>query len=538
MKIYRQLRLMKSIPILIIALMFTSSCGDDFLADELLSDTSVDFLYSTPQGLESAVVGLYTLNRQIYEDNSLNGAYPLILQAKSDLGVGITGEVSLYSRLLWGASLGDFGTESGINKYWVHYYKIVDRANAIIEAAEKLDGIEEDRRNQILAEARCMRANSIFTLYRCFNNIFVSTVPTTPENAFEVPQDKSSVEEIFSLIKSDLDFAIANLDYFNPQFGRWNQGAARHVRAKVAMWEEDWAEAAAQTDEVINSGNFSLVSSTSEVFAGELDHTETLFAVNFENETIGGGSYHIMNWNVVSSYADAPGLRQSVQNGGAGVGFLSLNDYTIDLLNEDPNDDRKNGTYYIFEYLYNDEETLPPGKAIGEPLDLYENSPTDQNEFMLYYRRQNPGVLKFFDDEAEPTDRNHFKNVMVYRLAETYLIGAEAALNLGNASKAMDYVNVVRNRANAASVSSVDLQTILDERARELAFEGQRWFTLKRTGKLYEFLLDHMNNDNMNESYPEGNPKNILQEYMENWPIPPQQIDLLGPSYPQNDGYN
>ena len=126
---------------LIIALLFTS-CGEDFLKDELLSDTSVDFLYSTPQGLESAVVGLYTLNRQLYEDNSLNGAYPLILQAKSDLGVGITGEVSLYSRLLWGASIGDFGTESGLNKYWVHFYKIVDRANAIIQAAEALDGID------------------------------------------------------------------------------------------------------------------------------------------------------------------------------------------------------------------------------------------------------------------------------------------------------------------------------------------------------------------------------------------------------------
>jgi hypothetical protein len=169
---------------------------------------------------------------------------------------------------------------------------------------------------------------------------------------------------------------------------------------------------------------------------------------------------------------------------------------------------------------------------------LYENHPTNQNEFMLYYLRQNPGVVKFLDTEAEPTDRNHYKNIMVYRLAETYLIGAEAHMMLGNTVKALEYLNAVRNRANTASVTSIDLQAILDERARELAFEGQRWYTLKRTGKLYEFLLDHMNNDNMNESYPEGNPKVILKEYMENWPIPPQQIDLLGPAYPQNDGYN
>ncbi|MBO0343100.1 RagB/SusD family nutrient uptake outer membrane protein [Flagellimonas profundi] len=535
--IFHYLKSKKALTILLVIATLTS-CEKDLLEDELLSDTSVDFLYTTPEGLENAVVGLYTLNRNIYQDLSLNGTIPLILQAKSDLGVGITGEVSLYSRLLWGASLGDYGTASGINAYWVHFYRIVDRANAVIQGAENLEGIEEGRKNQIIAEAKCMRANAYFTLYRLFNNIFITTEPTTPENAFDVPQDKSSVDEIFSLLRSDLDFAIANLDYAPEQFGRWGQGAARHLRAKVAMWENDWTEAAAQSDAVITSGSHSLTASTAEVFAGELNHPETLFAINFERETIGGGSPHIMNWNMVSSYADAPGLVQSIENGGAGAGFISLNQYTIGLLNEDPNDDRKNNTYYIFEYAYNDETALPEGKELGDPLDLYENSETDQNEFMLYYRRQNPGVIKFFDETVEPTDRNHFKNIMIYRLAETYLVGSEAHMMLGNSSKALEYLNEVRTRANAAPVNSIDLQTILDERARELAFEGQRWYTLKRTGLLYDFLLDHMNNDNMNESYPEGNPKDILREYMQNWPIPQQQMDLLGPNYPQNDGYN
>lgn len=518
-------------------LMLLSSCAKDILKDELLSDTSVDFLYSTPEGLESAVVGLYTLNRQLYEDNRFNGAIPLILQAKSDLSVGITGEVSLYSRLLWGASLGDFGTASGIEKYWVHYYKIVDRTNAIIKAADNLDGVNEDRRNQILSEAKCMRANSFFSLYRLFNNIFITEEPTTSENVFITPQDKSSKEEIFALLKSDLDYSIANLDLTTNQYGRWTQSAARHLRAKVAMWEEDWDEAAAQTDEIIENGPHSLVANTSEVFVGDLNHSETLFASLFQKQTIGGGTAHIMNWNMVSIASDAPGIVQSIENGGNGVGFLSLNDYAINLLNEDPNDSRR-GSYYIFDYRFNDESSLPSGKQIGDALDLYVNHPTDQNQFMLYYRRQNPGVIKFLDENVEPTDNAHFKNVMVYRLAETYLIGAEAHLMSGNTEKAIAYVNKVRNRANTVSISTIDLQTILDERARELAFEGQRWFTLKRTGKLFEFLTDHMNNDNMNESYPEGNPKNILRDHMQNWPIPQQQMGLLGPNYPQNEGYN
>ncbi len=529
--------IMKGHYLLLVALVLFSACEDEFLKDELLSDTSVEFLYSTPEGLESAVVGLYSLNRNLYQDQQLNGTVPLILQAKSDLAVGITGEASLYSRLLWGASLGDFGTASGINAYWVNYYRVVDRCNAIIQGAENLEGINEDRRNQILAEAKAMRANSIFVLYRLFNNIFVNTDPTSPENAFDIPQDKTSEEEIFNLLREDLDFAIANLDYETSEFGRWTQGGVRHLRAMIALWEEDYEEAASQVDSLIVSGSHSLVGTTAEVFAGDLNHSETLFALNFLRETIGGGSPHIMSWNIVSSYAEAPGVLPSIENGGSGAGFLSLNNYMIDLLEEDANDSRRN-TYYIFDYLYNDEETLPTGKEIGEPLDLYENSDTDMNQFMLYYRRQNPGVRKFLDETAEPTDRNHFKNIMIYRLAETYLIGAEAHMMLGNTGTALGYINEVRERANTEPIDVLDMQAILDEGARELGFEGQRWYTLKRTGNLYDFLIDHMNNENMNQSYPEGNPKDILQVYMQNWPIPEQQMDLLGPNYPQNEGYN
>ena len=210
--------LLKRLFTLVIAVALSSSCDDDLLEDKLLSDTSVDFLYSTPEGLESAVVGLYTLNREIYQDLSLNGTIPLIPQAKRDLGVGITGEVSLYSRLLWGASLGDYGTTAGISAYWVRNYKVVDRANAIIKGAEELDDIDNSLRNQILAEAKCMRAQAYFTLYRLFNNIYITTEPTTPENAFDVPQDKSSVDEIFGLLRSDLDFAIENMDYVTEEF--------------------------------------------------------------------------------------------------------------------------------------------------------------------------------------------------------------------------------------------------------------------------------------------------------------------------------
>lgn len=518
-------------------------CNEDFLKDELLSDTSVDFLYSSPEGLANAVVGLYVLQRQPYEQStwqnaSWNGMIPLVLTAKSDIAVGVDGEISLYSRLTWGSTRGDFGVTAAYDFFWSLNYKIIDRANAIIQGSQNLiDAGNNDSSLMIsLAEASAMRAQCYFTLYRMFNNIYVKTDPTTPETAFNRPQDKSSPEEIFSLIRSDLSYASENLSYTNEQFGRWTKGAVDHLRAKVEMWDKNFQKAAEIIDELIDSGIHSLVN-LENVFEGDLNHSETLLAINFEKSAIGGGAPHITNWSVVSYYAGAPGLVQSVENGGNGVGFITLNDYTINLLNDDP-DDRRKDTYYIFEYKYNDSETLPRDKNLGEPLNAYTNHPTDPNRFFLYYRRQNPGVLKYFDSSVEPTDRDHFKNIMIYRLAESYLIGAEAHMMLGNIDKSLQYLNIVRQRAGANSLDFVNIDIILQERARELAFEGQRWYTIKRTGKMYEYMKDHMNNDNINRYYyPDGNPKELYQRHMQHLPIPQGQLDLLGDNYPQNEGY-
>jgi hypothetical protein len=120
------------------------------------------------------------------------------------------------------------------------------------------------------------------------------------------------------------------------------------------------------------------------------------------------------------------------------------------------------------------------------------------------------------------------------------LIGAEAHLELGNTSKALEYLNAIRQRAGINRASSISFESILEERARELAFEGQRWFTLKRRAVLYDYLMDHMNSDLLNQYYSRNhiNPKEVYQPHMVNLPIPQGVLDLLGSNYPQNQGYN
>ena len=157
---------------------------------------------------------------------------------------------------------------------------------------------------------------------------------------------KNLAKEIFKLIRDDLEFASQNLKYSSSQFGRWTKGSVDHLRAKVEMWQNNYEKASNIVDSIIDNGPYSLVD-INKVFEGELNHSETLFAINFEKNTIGGGAWHQLNWQTVAHYSAVPGLTQSIENGGDGFGFITLNPYAVDLINEDLNDKRKN-SYYIF----------------------------------------------------------------------------------------------------------------------------------------------------------------------------------------------
>ena len=144
------------------SLLFTTSCyQEDFLKDELLSNNSVDFLYSSSDGIANAVVGLYSLNREPYQRDWFNGAIPLILQAKSDIAAGFDGEISLFSNCYWGCGLdGDYGTEAAYGYFWGHNYRIIDITNSIIKGAEELiqSGNSSDELIKNLSEAKVFRA--------------------------------------------------------------------------------------------------------------------------------------------------------------------------------------------------------------------------------------------------------------------------------------------------------------------------------------------------------------------------------------------
>ncbi|HYJ38669.1 MAG TPA: RagB/SusD family nutrient uptake outer membrane protein, partial [Chitinophagaceae bacterium] len=147
-----------------------------------------------------------------------------------------------------------------------------------------------------------------------------------------------------------------------------------------------------------------------------------------------------------------------------------------------------------------------------------------------------PAMFKYFDTKRADLNAPSIRPVIVFRLAETYLLAAEAAFMMGNTADAVTYINVVRQRAastgNAANmnITATDLSIdfILDERSRELCGEIVRWWDLVRTGKLIDRVKLHNK-----ESAPNIVARHILR------PIPQAQIDAVttGDPYPQNPGW-
>jgi len=126
--------------------------------------------------------------------------------------------------------------------------------------------------------------------------------------------------------------------------------------------------------------------------------------------------------------------------------------------------------------------------------------------------------------------RSKFSSVIKIRLADILLLKAEAYVAQGNAAEATTLVNRIRTRAKLTSLTTVTADDVLNERRLELAFEGQRWFDLVRTGKVMT-VMNTLNSRDIGRL-----PMDVVNEDKTILPIPQPQIDK-NPSMLQNPGY-
>ncbi|MCD8166926.1 MAG: RagB/SusD family nutrient uptake outer membrane protein [Bacteroides sp.] len=467
----------KHILLLVIGIMMIHTSCDSWLVEKQFDKINSSTLYESEQGLEIGLSGLYGLTRRFFRfnDSDARGAY--WYYCATDLALVRTwNEAEMYRS--------NMRANAMPNEMWNRPYQMIDRASGIIENAPDIE-MQEETRERIVSEARVIRAWAYLRLLMTYDNILLDSIPTTPQNAFDpVDYKPADPKDVYGFIDRDLDYAIKHLEYkVDP--GIIGQGLARQLRAESAMWQGDYETAARHTDEIIGSGQYKLMD-ISEVFGNDINHSESLMAWQFDeltggSATLAGGDGHVLGacfqarFYEISIAGDpvAPILEEA-SYGGNCYGWTYPNDYLRSLYDEE-----KDKRFQFFFY----------------PDTLYGNNPASQ-----YYEKKLPGdppystqlreytwsLMKYRDMDKPAKRALSYKPFMAYRLAEAYILGAEAHWRNGNTPKALEYLNAIRERAGLEELTSIDLETIMDEHARELCFEGKRWFFLKRIGKLVE----------------------------------------------------
>lgn len=356
-----------------------------------------------------------------------------------------------------------------IDNTWSTIYAVINRANTVISQANDLFSagtITAEQRDAVQGEMYFVRALAYFDLVKVFGGVPLELNATTglPDIQF-LP--RASEQEVYNSIISDLTNAENMLGTEERSDPRRASGlAATALLARVQLQVGNYGEAQAKANQVITSNAFEMMLTFASVFTTEgSGNRESIFEIDFTaNDQNNLGS---------STNPNTPGQKFYVRQ----------------------------GTY----------EALQASAANGDTR--FES--TVRIEGSANRRR----LLKYEDAV------NNADNVIVIRLAEMYLIRAEAAIRQSNtvSEQSREDINTIRNRAGLPDVGALSVTAALDEilRQRRLEFvgEGLRYIDLRRYNLTCEVL-----------GFCEG------QAFRNLWPIPLQQIER-NPNLVRNEGY-
>lgn len=534
---------MKRVLFIFIVLTFFG-CKDDHLKEDPLSNLSADKILTTPAGFQMYLTGLYDAAREEMSmgDNTYFALNFAATDIGADAGVEYIGLRNYETNIT--------PTNNNLRILWTWAYtSMILRANTIIVYAQNVEKqniwSSEKEKNQVIAEAKFFRAYTYNLLVNSFGDVpIVDTIYNTPRNDY----GKVRKQDVLAFSKTDLEFAIQWLPSARESTdGRITKGAAQHLLVEVNLGLEKNQEAVDVASELISSGDYQIMTARfgsranqpGDVFSDlfldgnhnrSSGNLESIYVWQFENFTQGGGSslngnVQIRNWApFLSKIRDPNGVAMLVVDSlGRGVGRVRGTNYFLYDIWTDHTDDMRNSPYNMRRQFYYNNPASKYFNKLVEPKTVYD----DTMRNIYPYSRKIEGTPW----ENNATSGRTAKDVTVYRLAETYLLRAEAYLKLGKMELAATDINVIRSRANIPSIGAEDITIdfILDERARELTVEEPRRRTLVRMGKLVERVRQY----NLLEET-----KNSIQDYHIYFPIPQSVIDAnYGNEIPQNTGY-
>lgn len=548
---------------IVLTLTILLSCSKSWLEENPPHLISTSSLYTTRAGFETGLNGLYALVREERE-----GEKSTPNQLRFELSItGTDNMVSNRQDRFALLSAGWKNLNNSQNKHlgshfsWL--YSIVNAANTIINQGERRTDVDwsgggagsEANKNRILGEARAMRAWAYRHLTFMWGEVPLS-LEESLGSTIRTDWERSPISEVRKQIIKDLMFAEANVPVEPIQRGKISRGAVQHYLSEMYLVINKPDSALFWAEKVINTPQYQLITDRYGINKNkpgvafmdmflegnsnrEEGNKEALWVWQWAYGISGKGSnimrrWHGSEYNKITIGNVSP-LAITIERGGRAQARVSLTKWAID--NYEPSDDR--GSYFAIRKFFilkdaagnapSAADKLPAGYNYGDTIKL--NWSQDISPDGVIPRRDWPYSRKFDGTSPDnPSDPASNQDQPYLRLADTYLLKAEAEFRLGRSDDAAKTINVLRRRAHASDISASDITIdfILDERSRELLFEENRRYTLLRTGKWLERTRLYNHNGGQN-----------IEARDTLFPIPQAVIDAnLTKKMEQNNGFD
>ncbi|MFT4154312.1 RagB/SusD family nutrient uptake outer membrane protein [Parafilimonas sp.] len=520
-----------------------SACKKDFLDRNPLDAYSNSSLWSSQSDALAALYGCYN-----------GGTDPSSGESgwETDYSIYYLDAVSdnVYSQFYW-EGYQDYGngtvTSSDGNAYTRWNYKTIQRCNWFLENVDATP-MDDTLKAQYKGEARFLRAYQYFIMSQLYGDVPLVTTTITTEEANAVT--RTAAADVRSFIVSELD-TIADIlpeSYSGSDVGRITKGAALALKARIELFDADYASAITDYETVMGLG-YSLYSSYADLFRiGNENNSEVILDVQYKENDFANWLPGVMATSSQGGWSSLDPTQSIVD------AYEMSNGKTID----------ETGSGYDADNPY---ENRDPRLAasIVYPGQLYEgfyyNSIDASSDD--YYNGDNNSktgylIKKYISNLSEDYSDmwNTGLNVIVIRYAEVLLGYAEAKIEQNDIDESVySAIDAVRTRAGMPEVdrtvynSQSTLRTLVRrERRVELAFEGLRWFDIQRwkigsevrNGTVYGIRPGTVNASTGAVTYSGDNISVETRTFNENrdylWPVPQSEIDINN-SLTQNSGY-
>lgn len=539
----------------LILIIGTQSCTD-LLTEKVISNIGNDYINS-PKGLNDAVNSAYSSNRSWY---GTERGFNLSIFGTDSFTNGADGSWKFMNTYTT-----DFDTRNGsISELWNDFYLGINTCNAILERSAKVTGLSDAIKKQRVAEAKFIRAHHYFILTQLFGGVDLRLTETVAPTS---DVKRSTVAAQYAQIIKDLSEAIPDLEAKakSSDFGRVTRPAAEHLLGKVYLTKatssakvgDDYAKAIANLKSVIANYGITLLPNYADIHKqGNEMNNEVIWSIQYTRDPLtnaGGNNAHVF---FLMEYDVLPGMQRDTENGRPFKRYKPTN-YTIDMVfNNRENDSRykksfkdtyysnKPGTYNTSFDLTKNTVTFATGDTAiylpGFEMSVGERAKKKYQVLVpsRYDERIYLALSKHIDGGR--IDRTQFeggRDFIAFRLADTYLMLAEAQYFSNLKADAVATYNVIRKRAawpgKEANMlikeGDLTIDFVMDERERELLGEQSRWLDLARWGNLIE---------RVKKFNPQG--AAFIKSHHVLRPIPQLQIDRVtgnAASFPQNPGY-